>query len=158
MPGQELASRDSVLIHYVRVALVGIGDAAVSALIGALSSPNDQVRWEAAKILSQIKDPTAAPALVNSLEDSNAGVRWLAAETLISLKREGIESLLHGLINHKYSEWLRQGAHHVIRDLTERKEFEQVAAQVLAATEAFEPAEGVPRAALAAIDTLRKTP
>jgi HEAT repeat protein len=42
-------------------------------------------------------------------------IRWMAAEGLINIGRLALEYLLHRLIEHPESEWLREGAHHIIR-------------------------------------------
>ena len=75
------------------------------------------MRWEAAKSLSDIADPAAAPALVQALEDPETGVRWLAAEGLIRMRSACLQPLLHALTERADSVWLRDGAHHVLHDL-----------------------------------------
>jgi HEAT repeat protein len=150
-----LGSYDGVMRQYARQALVAIGGPSVAPLIEALADPNDDVRWEAAKALGQISDPAAAPALVNAMEDENSGIRWLGAEGLIALGREGLVPLLRALEQHSDSEWLREGAHHVLHDLA-RGNLENVLTPVLAALEDIEPTIEVPWAARAALDALEE--
>jgi HEAT repeat protein len=150
-----LDNHDGAARHRARIALVEIGGPAVAPLIEALTDPNDDVRWEAAKALGQIGDPEAAPALVNALEDENSGVRWLAAEGLIALEREGLVALLQALEKCPDSGWLRQGAHHILHDLA-TKGLSDLVSPVLAAMEDVEPTVEVPWAALNALDALEK--
>jgi HEAT repeat protein len=150
-----LDSHGGAARHQARIALVEIGGPAVASLIEALTDPNDDVRWEAAKALGQIGDPEAAPALVNALEDENSGVRWLAAEGLIALGREGLVPLLRALEKRSDSGWLRQGAHHVLHDLA-GKGLSDLVSPVLAAMEDVEPTVEVPWAALNALEALEE--
>jgi len=74
-----LASTDGVERHTAREQLEETGRPAVPFLLRALQSPSEHARWEAAKALGKITDPSAAPALVRTLEDEKAAVRWLRA-------------------------------------------------------------------------------
>jgi HEAT repeat protein len=126
----------------------------VPELIEALRNKNEDIRWEAAKALGQIKDTMAAPALVKALSDKNFGVRWLAAEGLIIMRNAAIPPLLQELIQHPDVIWLRQGAYHVLHDLAKKRGFSQQVAPVLAALEGLEPALKVPMAAKNLLDTI----
>ena len=57
-----LADKDGLERQKARNSLVEIGTAAVPGLITALNDNQQQVRWEAAKTLTEIADPTAADA------------------------------------------------------------------------------------------------
>jgi len=140
--------------HHARECLVIVGKPAVPDLIEALRNKNEDVRWEAAKALGQIRDPAAAPALVEALRDKNFGVRWLAAEGLIIMKAAAILPLLQELIQHPDSIWLRQGAYHVLHDLAKKRGFSRQVAPILAALAGYEPALNVPIAAKNLIDTI----
>ena len=59
-----LAGKDVVERQKARNSLVEIGAAAVPGLLTALDANQQHVRWEAAKTLTEIADPTAADALV----------------------------------------------------------------------------------------------
>ena len=148
-----LASHDRVTRQTARATLVGLGHPAVAPTIPLLNDRNDHVRWEAAKTLAEIGDPAAAEALVKTLEDRDAGIRWLAATGLIHMRRAGLQPLLHALIEQADSPWLREGAHHILHDLTKMGLAEGME-QVLAALEGIEPAATVPAAARRALDTL----
>ncbi len=113
----DLTCDDVVRCQTARRSLVEMGSAAVPALIEALSSKKKWVRWEAAKALSQIGDPSATDALVNALTDEEFDVRWLAAEGLVTIGRRSVAPLLKALIARPDSIWLREGAHHVLYDI-----------------------------------------
>jgi uncharacterized protein (DUF302 family) len=148
-----LSSSDEILRIHSRESLVKIGKPAVPQLVEALMRGSHWLRWEAAKTLGEIGDPTAAPALVEALKDAEFDVRWLAAEGLIKMKAGGIESLLHALMAEADLPLVREGAHHVIRELI-KGELKEYLTPVLSAIEGVEPSIQVPWAAKAAHDKL----
>jgi HEAT repeat protein len=149
-----LNSRDGTERKVARLRLIEIGRPAVPALIEALQSPSEHVRWEAAKALVDIRDGRAAPALVRILEDPEPAVRWLAAEALMVLGRDGLIPLLQGLERRSSSVWFRDGAHHVLRALTLDGVAEE-ARPVLEALEDIEPPVEVPIAAHEVLERLK---
>ncbi len=155
-----LCDKDTLKRHRARLTLVDMGAPVVPYLIQALEDSHavECKRWEAAKALSDIGDPSAAPALINVLgQDEQFGIRWLAAEGLIAMGRNGLVPLLNALIQRSDSTWLREGAHHVLRTLAGRGLYVYVA-PVLTALEDIEPAVEVPPAAQAALDALSRMP
>jgi HEAT repeat protein len=94
-----------------------IGKAAVPTLTPALQDKEGLLRWEAAKVLSQIGDASATGALINALTDKVFDVRWLAAEGLIAIGRPALAPLLREVIKNPESISLREGAHHILHDL-----------------------------------------
>lgn len=100
--------------HAARETLAGMGEAAMPALRAAMRSTDAQFRWEAAKALAEIASPRAAGTLVAALEDRDGSVRWLAAEGLVAIGPPALDPLLHALLRHSESAWLREGAHHVL--------------------------------------------
>ena len=151
----DLASKNWLVRQRAHESLVAIGKPAVPALIEALMSPNDSVRWEAAKALRDICDPAAAPALVKVLEDDNFGARWLAADGLIAMGRDGLAPLLKALEQRPDSIRLQKSAHHILRSLRSLG-LGDLVSPVLAALEDIEPAAGVPWAAEATLATLKE--
>jgi len=153
----DLSSKDGLVRVRARNALVAIGEQAVGPLVKALAHRNQWVRWEAAKTLGQISDPTAAEALVRALEDEMFDVRWLAAEGLITLGRGTLLPLLHALVERSDSEWLREGAHHVFYDLVKgRPDLKDILQPVLVTLENVDPSLEVPFAAETALNTLTR--
>jgi HEAT repeat protein len=150
-----LSSKDDGVRVRARHSLVTMGKAAVAPLAEALKEKDDLVRWEAAKALGEIGAPEAAPSLVKALEDEAFDIRWLAAIGLIGMNIKGLKPLLHALMEQGDSAFLRQGAHHVIHDLT-KGELRKYLSTVLAALENVEPSMSVPQAAYHALEMLEK--
>jgi hypothetical protein len=123
----------------------------VTPLIKILSNEKDWVRWEAAKALSQIGNPTSIQALMKALSDKRFEVRWLAAEGLIRIGRKAIVPLLETLVKHSDSYWLCEGIHHVLHDINKGK-YGKVLRPVLVALEGTEPSLEVPLAARTVLD------
>lgn len=138
-----------------RERMVGMGAAGVPLLMQALASEDSQVRWEAAKGLTDVSTPEAAPALVQALDDENGGVRWLAAQGLIALGAPAVEPLLHQLMAHSESVWLRDGAHHVLRSVGHGQLW-TIVQPVVKALDSVDPAVGVLVPARDALEALRK--
>jgi HEAT repeat protein len=146
-----LASDDGLQRQHARQALVVIGERALTPLKEALADVNSRARWEAAKALGEIRDPSAAPALVDALEDTDFGVRWLAAEGLIGLRRAALLPLLKALAERGEFALLREGAHHVLRTFCEVGLQDKVV-QVCKALEGSNPESEVPLAARRALE------
>lgn len=140
--------------HHARECLVAIGRPAVPALMRALKNRNEDIRWEAAKALSQIGDSRAAVALAGALRDENSGVRWLAAEGLIIMGQDALPALLRALIRQPDADWLRQGAHHIVHDLVKKKGFSE-GVPLLAALEGPDPALAAPIEAERLLDAMQ---
>jgi HEAT repeat protein len=105
--------------------LITIGAPAVPALTVLLHDPQQHVRWEAAKVLEGIADPSAAPALVEALADQDDDVSWVAAAALAAIGARGLKPLLERLACKPHpgqprSEALYRGAHHVLHQLSAR--------------------------------------
>jgi HEAT repeat protein len=151
-----LRSGDGIVRHKARETLTSIGKRAVRQLTPLLKDANDDVRWEAAKALAEIADPKAASKLVATLEDHNFGVRWLAAEGLIALGEDALIPLLEALIKRSDSVWLREGAHHVLHDLSKGDlDLKDLVAPVIAGLEGVDPEIEVHEPVLEALEQLR---
>ena len=142
----DLASHNDTKRVKARHSLVAMGKAAVPLLTETLKSRNSLMRWEAAKALGEIGDPSTARALVDALEDEDFDVRWLAAEGLTKLNINALRPLLQALEKRGDSVLLQEGAHHVFHDLA-KGGLRKFLAPVLAALEALEPGKEVPWAA-----------
>jgi len=142
----DLASHNDAVRVKARHSLVAMGKAAVPLLTKALKNENSLTRWEAAKALGEIGDPSTASTLVEALEDEDFDVRWLAAEGLTKMNINALKPLLQTLEKRGDSFFLQEGAHHVFHDLA-KGALRKFLAPVLAALEGLEPGEGVPWAA-----------
>ncbi len=150
-----LSSEDDKARVKARSSLVAMGKAAVPSLAEALKEIDNLVRWEAAKALGEIGVPEAGPLLVEALEDEQFDVRWLAAVGLINMNIKGLKPLLHALMERTESVPLRDGAHHVIHDLT-KGELKKYLAPVLSCLESAEPTAECPRVVFHALEMLEK--
>ena len=150
-----LRSKDGMLRQRSRQSLVAIGKPAVNSLIKLMRDRNDQVRWEVTKALGEIGDPETAPALTAALEDEEFDVRWLAAEGLIALGPKGLTPLLQALTERPQSVWLREGAHHVLHDLS-KAGLQKRMASLLKTLEGIDPEIEVPPLAHKLLNALRK--
>jgi HEAT repeat protein len=141
---KKLNSRDELVIPEVRKKLTSIGKPAVPYLISALASSSDHLRWEATIVLGEIGDPIAVEALISALQDENIGVRWMAMDSLIKLDQAVILPLLLALRKDSESIRLREGAHHILHILKDRKHLPPQAIKVFEALESIEPDIAVP--------------
>ena len=112
-----LGDKDGFVREQTRYRLIDIGPKAVPHLIKATSSTQQQIRWEAVKVLASLSDPAAVPALIRELQDNIFDIRWLAAEALIATGNASIEPLSRALISESKESFLREGAHHIITHL-----------------------------------------
>ena len=151
---EELSCDDVIRCQKARRSLVDMGHEAVPSLVEALGSKRTWVRWEAAKALSQIGDPSATAALIKALDDKEFDVRWLAAEGLAAIGKLAVIPLLQALIDNPDSNWMREGVHHTLHDM-ERESWDQYLKPVMAALEDVQAGLEVPVAAKNAIDALK---
>ncbi len=151
----QLHSPDAATARRAREDLVGLGPAALPYLTALLSDPHPSARWEAAKALGELDIPDAAPALVQALVDNDGGVRWMAADALARCGLVGLDALLHELLHHSESAWLREGAHHVLYDMSRAGVLPPAARPVLRALEEVAPAFGVLNASARALEALK---
>ena len=149
----DLGSKAGATRHSARRALAKMGSGAVSALIGALSSPKHYTRWGSAKALGQIKDATAAPALVASLDHDESDVRWLASAALFRLHDAGLRALLSAMSVGDLDLHHHHAAHHVLHDFADHGRDD--VAPVLAALEGGSPKTDAPIAAAALLTALK---
>ncbi len=154
---RELASRDVLIVQQARESLTGCGRPAVPALLRALNDEDDQIRWEAARVLGEIGDPATAPALVKTLTDQNFVVRWIASEAIDALGHTGVVPLLNALETQPDSLWLRRGAHRILR-VQARGKLGEILDPVMKALEGMEPVLEVPIACVNALHALTQEP
>ena len=135
--------------------LASIGSEAVPDLIHQLKTDKEQCRWEAAKILGEIRDETATEALVEALMDDSISVHWVATESLIKYGRSAILPLLEGITRHFDSMRFRQGAYHILHMLERFHQLDPKVQEVLDSLRGIEPSASAPWAAERAIEYLK---
>ncbi len=145
-----IGSADDAAREHARTKLVEMGGAAVPALIDALNQGAEYRRWEAAKALCEIADPRGANALVKALEDEDGSVRWIAAEGLIRIGTASAVPILERLVMRSESVWLREGAHHVLGQIS-RGRLSEILKPVRDRLDGVNPRIGVMTAAATAL-------
>lgn len=151
----ELGHSHGSIRQDARNRLVAMGSAAVPALISALSDCHEHVRWEAARVLGRIHDPSSARALIKALDDRNVDVRWAAANSLIKMRRDAVAPLLIALVRKINSIWLREGARYVLRQLDRNELLDPPAVKVLNALNGPAPDVLTPWAAKSALEIMQ---
>jgi HEAT repeat protein len=131
-----------------------MGSAAVPALTTLLHDPQQHVRWEAAKALTEIADPSSAERLVAALGDEDTDVRWVVGEALVALGQEAIAPLLRCLTRSDLTGGVYRGAHHVLRHLVKRGVGSPSLEAVIQSLDQLEPEVAVPPAAAKALQEI----
>ena len=81
--------------------LIGFGDTAVEALLGALGDPSAVKRSHAAGILGRIGSPRAVVGLVARMDDRNQDVRCYIAGSLAELGPAAVDALILALADER---------------------------------------------------------
>lgn len=113
----DLYEQDGATREHARQQLVALGSRVTPTLVPLLHENDRQTRWEAAMALKEIADPASISALLGALEDDDPDVCWVAAEGLAAIGRPAVVALLRVLLDGDESAKLRQGAHHVLREV-----------------------------------------
>ncbi len=80
-----------------RIALIGIGNAAVPQLLSALGDKDWRVREEATKALGEIGNPRTAVHLIRMFSDEKTRIQLWATDSLIGMGTEAVNPLLEAL-------------------------------------------------------------
>ncbi|HCY74363.1 MAG TPA: hypothetical protein DHV28_00445 [Ignavibacteriales bacterium] len=113
----DFSSDNGIVRRIARQKIVGLGADAIDFLVELQNSPKHIVRWEAIKAIEQIGDPLGTPILISALKDDKFDVRWIAAEGLIRIGKPSIKPLMKELVNNSELVFVREGAHHVLKEL-----------------------------------------
>jgi len=93
------------------------------------------------------------------LKDEVFDIRWLAAEALIAIGAESVKPLLAALVDEPKELFLRQGAHHVIKDIIHQNpketELNEILKSVESALDSIIPSITVSGAAKVALKKLK---
>lgn len=151
----ELEDDDIQIRNTARWQLASIGSEAVPDLINQLKTDKQRCRWEAAKILGEIRDSSAAEALVEALLDDSISVHWVATEALIKYGQDAILPVLEGITRHFDSMRFRQGAYHILHVFESSHLLDPKVQEVLDALRDIEPSVSAPWAAERAIEHIK---
>lgn len=111
---EDLGNENGLVRQRARLNLVHIGKAGIPALLEALESPNVHTRWEATKVVGELRAEAAATPLANLLRDGNVNIRWAAMESLVRLGRASLRPLLEVFVKNFDSSLMREGVHHIL--------------------------------------------
>ena len=151
----DLEDDDIQVRNVARWELTSLGREAVPELINQLKTDKERCRWNAAKILGEICDTSAADALVEALVDESINVHWAASEALINYGKHAVLPLLEGLTRHFDSMRFRQGAYHILHMLERSHQLDPKVQEVLDALRDIESSARAPWAAERAIEYLK---
>jgi HEAT repeat protein len=112
--------------HNARTTLVRIGKRIIPHLHKLLTSKNELLRMEAAKILELIADKRTIPKFILLLDDEEFDIRWIAGEGLIKIGRQSIIPLLKSIRDGKSSYFHNKASHHVLVSLLSKDEKENL--------------------------------
>lgn len=138
-----LANQNGIVRELARKTLVEMGKPAIQQLAKHTHGKNVLLRWEVVKTLAETGDPASIPLLIDALEDDISSIRWVAAEGLANLQSAALKPILNTLINKPGAILLREGAHHILRQL-KKYQRTKLLNPLLKALEAKETAERIP--------------
>lgn len=116
----KLGDENGLVRQRARFSLIHLGAASIPAAVNALKSSDMHTRWEAVKVLRELRNPEAAAPLANMLLDDDTGVRWSAMEGLINLERAALRPLLELFTKKFDSPIVREGLHHILHVFKDR--------------------------------------
>jgi HEAT repeat protein len=134
----KLTDEDGLVRQTARISLQAIGKPAVPQLCWLMNNRDKHARWEAAKALAELADPSSVPWLIKALDDRDFDVRWLAAIALIRIQIPALVPLLQTLILTKKQNWLWEGARHVVRGLSREEDFVEMLAPLVNAFDSID--------------------
>ncbi|MFH0915573.1 MAG: HEAT repeat domain-containing protein [bacterium] len=153
---ESLSDRNGLVRDRARHTLVLIGSPAVPALLELLKNPTKRPRWEAAKALGAIAEPSSIPALVELLSDRESEIRWLGAVGLTRVGPRAIPQVLRALIEKPESIDIRRGARHYFHDIgRENPVVQEIVAPVLDVLGDVDPVSALPPKAQQALNEIR---
>lgn len=113
----DLESDNGIIRQIARHKLVEIGHKTIDQVVQLINSPKHMTRWEAIKTIEQMEDKFAIPILISALKDDKFDIRWIAAEGLIRIGEQSINPLMEEIIKDSDSVFIREGAHHILKEL-----------------------------------------
>ena len=146
----QLSSQDMVVRMKAREALVDVGRAAVPSVAALAEAEDSHTRWECAKTLAQIADPSSVDVLVRLLEDSDEGTRWDAALGLIAMGQPAVTPVLRAIVHRSVDHTIIAGARHVVHAFCQAK-WGEFLRPVYVALSGYQVRESAPVAALQAL-------
>jgi HEAT repeat protein len=143
--------------HNARITLVKMGKRVIPSMHKLLSSKNNVLRTEAAKVIELIADKRSIPYLITLMDDPVFDIRWIAAEGLIRIGRKSIRPLLRSICGVKSTLFLDKSAHHVLGKLLHEEEKLELNTLMQSLDNFHETGETAPAEAFKALKMLRYT-
>jgi HEAT repeat protein len=142
---EQLSDQSGRVRERARHTLVFIGPPALPLVEGLADSRVKRTRWEAAKTVAAIADPSSMPVLLRLLGDPESDIRWIAAEGLIRLGNRSIPEVLNLLIEEPASVDIRRAVRHVLHHLAaDNMVVAETVAPVMEVLGDTDPASAVP--------------
>ncbi len=149
----DLSSTEAIVRQRARHRLVSIGASAVSKVAALAESEDVHVRWECAKTLADIADPSSIATLIQLLEDKDRGITWDAALGLIAIGQPAAKPVLQAVIDRTQHFSIVSGAHHVLHAMC-KTSWGASLRPVYEALDSPEPSVTAPAEALKALEAL----
>jgi HEAT repeat protein len=153
----KLSDKDGLVRQNARLDLQTIGKPAVPQLCWTMNSKNKHARWEAARALAELVDPSSVPWLIKALDDKEFDIRWLAGLALIRIQLPALVPLLEALLVTRKQDWLWEGARHIIRGMA-RGDRDNILTPLINAFDSIDFRMNVPIEARKLLIALRDTP
>jgi hypothetical protein len=151
-----LDRKDYIKKKSARETLVKMGKKILPQMHKLLSSENDSLRMETAKITELIADSRSIPSLIKLLDDPIFDIRWIAAEGLIKIGRRCICPLLKSVREGRSSLLFNSGTHHILLGLLDEKEKDILMPLLQSLDNYHESGETAPVQASIALNTVFK--
>jgi len=152
---EQLSDSNGLRRQEAREALVEIGAPALPYITQAAANNRKRPRWEAAKALATMAEPSSVPTLTELLDDPESDIRWLAAEGLLAIGSRSLPAVLDALVQKPESTGLRRAAHHVLDGTVRRDaELSEVLVPIMEALGDTQPASVIPPKAEEALERL----
>ncbi|MGD0854990.1 MAG: HEAT repeat domain-containing protein [Dehalococcoidia bacterium] len=153
----KLSDEDGLVRQNARLDLQTIGKPAVPQLCWTMNNKNKHARWEAARALAELADPSSLPWLIKALDDKEFDIRWLVGLALIRIQIPALVPLLEALLVTRKQNWLWEGARHVIRGMAQG-EMAEMMTPLVNAFDSIDFRMNVPIEARKLLIILRDTP
>ncbi len=141
-----------------RETMVLIGDEIVPEMQALLAEGTKRERWEAAKTLAALVDPSSLDTLIDLLAERESDIRWIAADGLIALGPRVVVPLLKSLLAGPPTRGQAEMSGRVLRKLaSENDVLGEIVAPVLEVMETPDPGVLQPRVSQALSDLDRIT-
>jgi HEAT repeat protein len=155
---EALRGEDGMGRKRARETMVLIGDEIAPRMRTLLAEGTKRERWEAAKTLAALVDPSSLDTFIQLLSERESDIRWIAADGLIALGPRVVVPLLKSLLAEPPTRGQAEMSGRVLRKLaSENDVLANILAPVLEVMESPDPGVLQPRVSQALSDLDRVT-